>query len=558
VVIDPVVVIRAGYIGGVSQDLGFGIAVDGSGNAYVTGYTGSGAGTFPVTVGPDLTSNGGRDAFVVKVDASGTHLDYAGFIGGSSIDFGLGIAVDGAGNAYVTGYTSSGKKTFPVTGGPDLTYNGGQDAFVAKVDATGTHLDYAGYIGGAGGDTGYGIAVDGTGRAYVGGITTSDEGTFPVALGPDLTSNGDQDAFVAKVDATGTHLDYAGYVGGAGNDAGFGIAVDGSGNAYVNGAADSGEGTFPVAVGPDLTFNGNDDAFVAKIDASGTHLDYAGYVGGAGSDIGHGIAVDGSGNAYVTGVTHSRQATFPVAVGPDLTFNGREDAFVAKIDASGTHLDYAGYIGGASNDIGYGIAVDGLGNAYATGSTDSGHGTFPVTVGPDLTFNGNLDAFVAKIDASGNHLDYAGYFGGAGSDIGHGIAVDGSRNAYVTGGTGSGQATFPVTVGPDLTFNSPAGLYQDAFVAKIGRCTVTGTPGPDVLSGTARGDVICGLRGNDTLSGGGGPDVLYGGGGDDVVSGGSGNDTLDGGANGAGGDTLRGGPGFDTCRLGEHDSSCEG
>ncbi len=550
VVIDPVVLIRAGYIGGFINDDGSGIAVDGSGNAYVTGITRATEGTFPVKVGPDLTINGGSDAFVAKVDASGTHLDYAGYIGGAGDDYGLGIAVDGSGNAYVTGNTHASQKTFPVTVGPDLTYNGDADAFVAKVDASGTHLDYAGYIGGAGYEAGAGIAVDGAGNAYVGGSTISDQATFPVTVGPDLTFNGDQEAFVAKVDASGTDLDYAGYIGGASSDNGYGIDVDGSGNAYVTGSTRSLQATFPVTVGPDLTANGTYDAFVAKVDATGTDLDYAGYVGGSGSDVGRGIAVDGSGNAYVTGSTHSQQATFPVTVGPDLTANGDNDAFVAKVDATGANLDYAGYIGGGGQDFGNGIALDGAANAYVAGYTASREATFPVTVGPDLTFAGGGDAFVGRVDASGTHLDYAGYVGGASSDSGNGIAVDGSGNAYVTGSTGSLPATFPVTVGPDLTFNSRAGFSFDAFVAKVGTCTVTGTPGPDVLSGTVGGDVICGLGGNDTLTGGAGADVLYGGAGNDNVSGGPGNDTLDGGTNGAGGDSLHGETGFDICRGG--------
>jgi hypothetical protein len=128
-------------------------------------------------------------------------------------------------------------------------------------------------------------------------------------------------------------------------------------------------------------------------------LVYAGYIGGSdGDDEAHGIAVDGAGNAYVTGFTYSSEATFPVAVGPDLTHNGGGDAFVAKVRADGAGLVYAGYIGGSSSERGYGIAVDGAGNAYVTGSTSSTEATFPVAVGPDLTYNGGMyDVFVAKV-----------------------------------------------------------------------------------------------------------------------------------------------------------------
>ncbi len=469
-VLDPAVLVYAGYVGGSGTvqsglDFGNGIAVDGSGSAYVTGSTSSTEASFPVTVGPDLTQNGGSDAFVVKVNAAGTALIYAGYIGGSGSDLGTSIAVDSSGNAYVTGQTDSTQATFPVTVGPDLTQNGSTDAFVAKVNAAGTALVYAGYIGGSSEDIGHGIAVDSSGRAYVTGETASTEATFPVTVGPDLTFNGGvRDAFVARVNAAGTGLLYAGYVGGSLDDSGNGIAVDSQDNAYVTGSTTSTQATFPVTVGPDLTFNGIEDAFVAKVNAAGTALLYAGYVGGSGAEGGSGIAVDASGNAYVTGSTSSTEATFPVTAGPDLTFNGIQDAFVAKVNAAGTALLYAGYIGGSGFDSGHGIALDSSGNAYVTGQTGSNQATFPVTVGPDLTQNGGDDAFVAKVNVAGTALRYAGYIGGSGLDAGFGIAVDSLGNAYVTGSTFSNQETFPVTVGPDLTFN---GGGVDAFAAKI-------------------------------------------------------------------------------------------
>src|SRR6266540_3843297 len=182
---------------------------------------------------------------------------------------------------------------------------------------------------------------------------------------------------------------------------------------------------------------------------------YCGYIGGSGGlrDSGNSIAVDSSGNAYITGATDSTD--FPATFGPDLTFNGGlYDAFVAKINAAGTALVYCGYIGGTGEDVGLGIAVDSSGNAYVTGFTSSTQATFPLIVGPDLTYNGGTDdAFVAEINAVGTALIYCGYIGGSDLDVGQGIAVDSSGDAYVTGYTSSTQATFPVTVGPDLTYN---------------------------------------------------------------------------------------------------------
>jgi hypothetical protein len=441
--------------------------VDSSGNAYVTGYTESDI-TFPVTVGPDLSYNGGGDAFVAKVNAAGTALVYAGYIGGSGADTGVGIAVDSTGHAYVTGSTNSDQFTFPVTGGLDATYNGTGDAFVAKVNAAGTALLYAGYIGGSAYDGGNGIAVDSQGSAYITGNTLSSQATFPETVGPYLTySSGVNfgDAFVAKVNAAGTALDYAGYIGGHGDESGNAIAVDGNGNAFVAGYVDSGDGSFPVAVGPDLIYNLGGDAFVAEVNAAGTALVYAGYIGGSANESAKGIALDSSGNAYVTGETESTQATFPHLVGPDLTYNGGlKDVFVVKVNVGGATLAYAGYDGGAGADYGTGIAVDKDGNAYVVGATDSNQASFPVLGGPDLTYNGGLnDAFIAKVNAAGTALDYAGYIGGSDNDQGSGIALDSAGNAYVIGQTFSDQATFPVTTGPGRTYSDSG----DIFVARL-------------------------------------------------------------------------------------------
>jgi hypothetical protein len=480
-VIDPAVFVYCGYIGGSGEAAGQGIALDTSGNAYVVGFTNSIESTFPAAVGPDVVYNGGSyDAFVAKVNAAGTALVYCGYIGGDAAEFGTGITVDTSGNAYVVGYTASTQSTFPVTVGPDLIHNGDDDVFVAKVNASGTALVYCGYIGGAAGDYAAGIAVDSGGNAYVVGGTRSTQSTFPVTVGPDLIYNGGlYDAFVAKVNAAGTALVYCGYIGGGAYDFGAGIAVNAGGNAYVVGGTKSSEATFPVAVGPDLVLNSfddsscctSDDAFVAEVNAAGSALVYCGYIGGDSADSGNGIAVDSGGNAYVVGGTRSSEATFPVTVGPDLVFNGgSSDAFVAKVNATGTALIYCGYIGGGGpssmSDQGYGIAIDGGGNAYVVGDTNSTEAPFfPVTGGPDSIFNGENDAFVAKVNSTGAALVYCGYIGGAGQDFGYGIAVSGIGNAYVVGYTFSNESTFPVTVGPDLIFN---GTDYNVFVAKIG------------------------------------------------------------------------------------------
>jgi len=467
-ILDPALFVFAGFIGGNNTDKGCGIAVDSAGNVYVTGEVYSTEATFPETVGPDLSHNGNYDAFVAKVDASGTGLVYCGYIGGSANDYGRGIAVDASGNAYVTGYTLSTQTSFPVVAGYDMTHNGLNDAFVAKVNAAGDALVYCTYIGGSADDYGYGIAVDGSGNAFIAGDTGSSEATFCEITGPDLSYNGDtSDAFVCKLNAAGTVRYYCGYIGGAYLDHGYGIAVDAMGNAYVAGHTNSTEATFPVVVGPDLTSWAYGDAFVAKVNPSGATLAYCGYIAGSSDDAGYGIAVDSKGSAYVVG---SAGASLPTVVGPYLNYKGYRDAFVAKVSPVGDRLIYCGYIGSTTVDDGYGIAVDPAGNAYVTGFVGSPAAGFPVVDGPDVILTGGSDAFIARVNASGSKLAYCGFIGGSGDEWGFGIAVDSRGNAFVAGVSTDG-AGFPALVGPDLGHNGG----WDAYVAKI---YYYWTPGP--------------------------------------------------------------------------------
>ena len=558
-VIDPAL-LYAGFIGGSDQDEANGVAVDASGAAYVVGRTQSADGSFPATVGPDPSYNGGlADAFVAKVTPDGAGLVYSGFIGGSGFDEATAVAVDAQGAAYVTGFTDSTESSFPVAVGPDLNSNGNEDAFVAKVDPPGTGLDYAGFIGGSLEDRGHGIAVDGAGSALVVGSAGGGTG-FTALVGPDTTFNGGStDAFVAKVNASGTGFGYAGFIGGSGFDEANGVAVDAAGSAYVIGGTGSTEGSFPVALGPDLIYNGGtNDAFVAKVNVAGSGLVYAGYVGGNDGDVGSAIAVGPDGNAFVGGRATSTEATFPVIGGPDLSFNGGYDAFVAEVSAAGTGLVYSGYIGGDDSDEVFGLALDPAGSAYVGGRTASTEATFPLIGGPDSTYGGGFyDGFVAKV-APGGTLGYSTYVGGSGDDRVHAVAVDRAGNAYLAGRT-SGE-TFPLAGGPDLTYN---GGLRDAFVAEVqttetckGRLvTQLGSQGNDRIAGTAGKDVVLALGGNDrinTRSGadrvcaGKGKDKPRGGGGNDLLLGEGGRDTLNGGAGKR--DKCVGGPGKDTSR----------
>jgi hypothetical protein len=473
-ILDPASLIYCGYIGGSESDMGWGIAVDAEGCAYVTGETYSTQGSFPVLMGPDWTYNGSGDAFVAKVSANGSGFVYCGYIGGENWDCGYGIAVDDEGNAYVTGYTSS--PNFPFINCP-FPYMGSGDAFIVKVDASGAALVYSGCIGGSQYDEGHDIAVDADRFAYVTGRANSSPADgFPVLVGPSLAYSGNGDAFVCKIDPVCGGFVYCGYIGGTNSDEANGIAVDVMGNAYVTGSTASSQGMgFPVITGPDVTHNGGYDAFVAEVDVSGVFLIYCGYVGGTDTDLGHDIAVDVEQNAYIAGETYSDeiQEGFPVLVGPDLTYNASSwsDAFVAKVFAGGQGLAYCGYIGGDYKDFGFGIALDPGARAIVAGNTwSSEFQGFPVLAGPDLTFNGEVDAFVSRVTVDGSGLEYSGYIGGAQIEWAAAVAVDLVGNAYVTGEVISDQTTFPVLVGPVVTYNG----NQDAFVAKIDCCVLRG------------------------------------------------------------------------------------
>jgi len=277
-------------------------------------------------------------------DASNPILTWNTFMGSVGDEGATSVTLDPSGNIYIAGNSND------PWGTPVRAYTGNTDVFVAKVNAAGTALLYCGFIGGSLDDYGRAVALDAAGNAYVAGDAASDETTFPVSVGPDLTYNGgSRDTFVAKVKSDGTGLDYCGYISGAQDDYAYGIAVDSAGSAYLTGKADSMD-TFPVTVGPDLTFGGASDAFVAKVSAAGDALVYCGYIGGTSNEYGQAIDVDGAGNAYVAGTTVSTD--FPTTVGAfDRVGGGSyDDVFVSKLNATGSALIYSTYLGGGAGD----------------------------------------------------------------------------------------------------------------------------------------------------------------------------------------------------------------
>jgi hypothetical protein len=454
------------YLGGTAEDDAYAIAIDGSGDAYVTGQTAST--NFPTASAFSSTKKGGFDVFVSKIAANGGSLLYSTYIGGSQDESGNAIAVDGSGNAYVVGGTKS-STDFPTHGAFQSTFGGGSvDAFVLELASSGGSLIFSTYLGGTGDDVANGVAVDTTG-VYVVGLAGSN---FPLQGAYQGTLNGSSNAFVTKLNTSGSSLAYSTYLGGP-NDFAAAVAVN-SGNAYVTGATST--PTFPKTAGvvqPTCGSNGTcdgglQDAFVTVFNSSGGALVYSTFLGGEGKDQGLGIAVDSSGDVYVTGLTQSR-LHFPLKSALQGTYaGGTQDAFVTELNPTGTALVYSTFLGGSLDDAGSSIAVDGSKNAYVTGQTTSAN--FPMASATQGTPGGLADAFVTEISSSGS-LVFSTYLGGALNEntnasnslnpVGA-VAVDSAgANIYVAGNTAS--SPFPTVAG---SFQTTLGGGTDAFLAK--------------------------------------------------------------------------------------------
>ncbi len=491
-VIDPTVTFST-YIGGSLYDIGRAVATDAANNVYVAGSTkstdlavsktafqaGYAGGTFNVASG---------DAFVAKYTSSGT-LVYLTYLGGAKDDIATAIAVDAAGNAYVTGYTNS--TDFPVTSGAyqkKFAGSGGNfysalgDAFITKLSPDGSSTVYSTYLGGGADDIAFGIALDSAGNAYVTGTTLSN--SFPITAGAFQTnSNGSGgqeifprfgaaaliagDVFVTKLDSAGAKIIYSTFLGGHGDDCALTIAVDSAGEAYVAGYTLSSD--FPVTAGAAQTTNrGREDqneffnfgdAFVAKFDANGANLIFSTYLGGAGDDQISAIALDAAGNVYATGSTTSMN--FPITPGVfQKTYGGPTslpftvdqlfgDAFMTKLSPAGALL-LSTYIGGAGDEVGYGIAVDGSGNILVAGNSSSPN--FAVTsdaaqsrfAGPASSSNGNVqgDGFLAVFNPGASSETYSTFYGGTLDDAFLGMALSPTGTAYMVGATAS--TNFPL------------------------------------------------------------------------------------------------------------------
>jgi uncharacterized repeat protein (TIGR01451 family) len=512
--LDPTLIYST-YLGGWAEDNADAVGIDASGNMYVTGLTFSI--TFP-TQDPLQGSNaGGADVFVTKLDASGSALIYSTYLGGTGLtDYGLGMAVDSAGNAYVTGLTDS--SDFPTAGTPyQNTFGGGYDMFLAKLNPTGTALLYSTFLGGAGFDFGLDIAVAPAGGvAYVAG--RADSG-FPVAGTPyqPVFGGGASDAFVARLSTTLTgtaSLPYSTFVGGTGEDRAVGLAIDpATSAAYLTGRTASTD--FPLAGSPFQNQNGGAfDAFVSQLNTAITGtaaLVYSTYLGGGGDDRGLSIARDNAGHVYASGQTLS--TNFPTSAGAfDATcgtdgncdFDGTQsflDAFVARIDpaaAGPASRLYSTYLGGNRRDVGLDIAVHPTsGEAYLTGYTNSTNfptqDAFQYTCGwgcgqvfSDPLTEGFTDAFLTRLNPTGTGLGFSSYLGGSSADYGFGILLDAATNVLYIAGE-SYSTDYPL-LNPYQSFN--AGNYDvtltrfDNAATTSANLSVTKSDAPDpVLAG---------------------------------------------------------------------------
>ncbi len=433
-IIDPVLTF-ATYLGASGLEEANAVATDANGNTYVTGCTDSAG----------LSNLSGRNVYVAKFNTAGTVREYLSVFGGSGDEEGRAIAVDSTGNVIVTGQTDS--RDFTTTNPLQTLYGGGaHDAFVTKLKADGSALVFSTYFGGAGDDTGNGIASDISGNAYLTGSTDS----------PEYSNISGRNCFIAKLNSTGSERNYLAILGGSGEDIGNAIAIDTAGSAYVVGSSDSVDLSLVAPVQPQFG-GGTRDAFLAKLNANGSALEFATYFGGSGDDVAAGIAIDATGNSYITGSSDS----------PEISTTGRH-VFVAKFSNDGASRIYLNTFGGDGQDYGNAIALDAETNAYVTGSTDSANFTLVNAIQSNFG-GGQRDAFLAGLDSQGSALSYCTFLGGAGDDVGYGIAVAPNGQVNVVGATTS--TDFPIL----MSLQNTNGGGSDAFLIRM---SAASGPGP--------------------------------------------------------------------------------
>ena len=425
-IIDPVLTFSS-FLGGSGGDSITSMAIASDNTIYVAGFTD--APDFPTVTPRQSASGGGVDGFVIHLSSNGSTILYSTYLGGRGDDRITSIKVDSSGKVFVAGCTTS--SNFPTLLARQPALSGSKDAFLSGISANGQSLIFSTYLGGSSSECANGLALDGRGGVVIGGETTSSN--FPVLSAYQATSSGGSEGFIAKFTDTGT-LVFSTYFGGSGDDRILGMALDSSSNIYLTGSTTS--SNFPTMTPFQSALAGGMDAFVTKLNATGTALLYSTYLGGsAGSgslpEAGYAIAIGAAGNAYVAGVTYS--SNFPTAA-PVQSYGGQGDGFVARLNTAGTGLDYSTYLGGSGLDMVLAIVVDADGGCQVAGSTQSSNLAVVNSFQPSR--GGATDALFGQFNANGT-LKALSYFGGSDMDAALAIATDSTFRTYFAGQTAS-------------------------------------------------------------------------------------------------------------------------
>jgi hypothetical protein len=467
-IIDPITLNWASFLhSSSSDDYLMATVLDEDGYVYVSGYTKSL--TFPVTPGIyQNTYGGGIDNFVAKMTPMGTSLVYATYLGGADWELAYGVGIDANNNAYVAGFARS--SDYPTTAGSLMPVSGGGlvEGFVSCLNATGDSLIYSTYLGGSDRDYIYDLRVDPAGSAYVTGYSLSAD--FPTTGTAYQTSQaGNGDAFAVKLNPAGTALEYGTLLGGSSYDIGNGLALRPNGELYVVG--NTGSTNFPTSMGaPQTSLNHTpglmaEDAFITRISADGSTLKYGTYLGGGDSDGAYCIAVNGNGEAFISGVTYS--SNFPTTVTAFMgsgAYQGNGDGFVVRLDSSGTNWAYSTYLGGTDIDFGKAIAVNSSNEVILLGASRSAN--FPVDPG-SAAYTNMYDLFVSMLSADGSSLPQSGFFGGIYNDYPRAsgsLYLKGDYDLCVAATTHSGD--MPMTSGT-FQVNKTNGVSDTPWIGSL-------------------------------------------------------------------------------------------
>ena len=448
-VIDPLVLVYSTYLGGIDKDVPAAITVDAAGAVYIGAFTNSK--DFP----PGNVNRFRRDAVITKISPDGADLIYSAFFPAAiNCEKSILIAVDGQGSVYAAGCTDNPE--FPVKNAYQNSYRGGSyDGFFLKLAPSGKSLVFSSYLGGRGSDYCNGLAEDGHGLITVAGNT--DSGNFPAKNAFQETLRGRQDGFVTRIGPTGRSLVFSTFLGSSGWDYANDIAVDESGAAYITGR--TGGYNFPLRNAFQKTLGGgHNDAYVTKLAPAGNEIIFSSYLGGSGTDIGRGIALDADGAVYVTGDTTG--GSFPVRKAFQKSHNGGSDGFVTKVSPDGKSLVYSTFLGGLQNERATGIVVDGEGAVYVVGDSDSRN--FPVQNPYQGRLKGKRDGFLTVLASRGQSLLYSTFLGGSLYETVMAAAVDGRGGIYLTGYTESRD--FPLATAYQKKYG---GGTWDGFVLKF-------------------------------------------------------------------------------------------